>query len=112
MPFRIGQAITGPDFERETRQWPVERFTALCDSIMGVMSCWNGRPSFTSRINVPDDGVDAALEIRPDEILAPVPFIVPGWNVFQYKKRDVLVRGNKVIVAELFKEDKSIPEKR
>lgn len=105
MPLLIGQALTGRDVEKETSGWPPERFASMCDALAWAAS---GRkvhelPSFTSRVYDPDGGVDSQWDITvPEEVSSmPTPIIGPGWNVFQYKKRDLIARGRSQIVSGL-----------
>jgi hypothetical protein len=105
MPFLIGQALTGRDVEQETSRWPPERFASMCDALAWAES---GRkaprlPSFTSRVNDSDGGIDSQWDITlPEDVSSlPTPIIGPGWNVFQYKKRDLIARGRSQIVSRL-----------
>ena len=93
MALLIGQPIDARELEQATSQWSPENFSSMCDALAWAAS---GRqcstlPSFTSRVNAADGGIDAewALEIPDDGNPLPAPILGPGWNVFQYKKRDI-----------------------
>src|SRR3972149_3364126 len=104
MKMFIGQAIDAKMLEQETSVWPVERGAAMYDALVWAAS---GRrqstiPSFTTRVNATDGGVDAewSVDVKVDRDDPPAPFLVPGWNVFQYKQHDA-ARGRSVILAGL-----------
>jgi len=105
MSLMIGQPITGRDLEQITSPWSPEHFTSMCDALAWAAS---GRqsptlPSFTSRVNAADGGIDAEwnIEISKDESSIPTPLLGPGWSVFQYKKRDLMARGRSRIISNL-----------
>lgn len=105
MPLLIGQAISPEELERTTSTWPPERFAALCNTVIWAASgrAFQEFPSFTTRVNVKDAGIDAewTIEIPDDHGDIPTPILSPGWNVFQYKKRDVLADKRHPIIARL-----------
>jgi len=77
----------------------------MCDALAWAAS---GRqfptmPSFTSRVNAPDGGIDAEWEIQipEEEAVIPTPLIGPGWNVFQYKRRDLIAQDRSRIISNL-----------
>jgi len=77
----------------------------MCDALAWAAS---GRqcstlPSFTSRVNAADGGIDAewTLEIPDDGKPVPAPILAPGWNVFQYKKRDLMAKDRSRIISNL-----------
>ncbi|MBI4249588.1 MAG: hypothetical protein HY611_08800 [Elusimicrobia bacterium] len=91
--------------EKEASAWSSERFAGLCDGLIWAVSrqIRMAMPSFSFNTNAPDGGVDAECVA---EIPAPLPvpespLIVGGWNVFQFKKRDILASDRKKIVAGL-----------
>ena len=88
-----------------TSTWPPERFATLCNALAWIASAraFQTFPSFTSRINVKDGGVDAewTVEIPHDNGHIPTPILGPGWNVFQYKQRDVFARKRQPIISNL-----------
>ncbi|MBI1745383.1 MAG: hypothetical protein HYR55_02205 [Acidobacteria bacterium] len=105
MALLIGQAITGRHLEQWTSEWPPDRFASLCDALAWAAS---GRacpklPSFTARVNAKDKGIDAEWDIvLPDDGHAlPTPILGPGWNVFQYKKRDLIADGRRAVISNL-----------
>ena len=105
MALLIGQSIDGREVEQETSPWPPERFASMCDALAWVesgRSC-SSLPSFTSRVNAKDGGIDAewSVEIPSNGSALPTPIIGPGWNVFQYKKRDLLAQDRHRIISAL-----------
>ncbi len=105
MPLLIGQPLDARELEQVTSQWLPERFAAMCDALAWAVS---GRacpslPSFTNRVNAKDGGIDAewTLELPVDDNPIPTPILGPGWNVFQYKKRDLLAQDRKHIISNL-----------
>jgi len=105
MSLFIGQAINGTVLEQVTSAWSPKRFASMCDSLAWVAS---GRqflqlPSFTSRVYASDGGIDAEwdIEIPEDEGPIPTPLLGPGWNVFQYKKRDLMAQDRSKIISNL-----------
>ncbi|MDH4186174.1 MAG: ATP-binding protein [Nitrospira sp.] len=105
MSLLIGQAIEAEEFEKATSTWPPGRFATLCNTVAWAAS---GRaaqkiPSFTSRVYVKDGGVDAEweVEIPADTSHIPTPILSPGWNVFQYKQRDVFARKRQSVISNL-----------
>jgi hypothetical protein len=70
------------------------RFPSLCNSLIWAYakSASASLPSFTERVNVADQGIDAEWETElPADYDSPL--LGPGWNVFQYKQHDVSARG-------------------
>lgn len=105
MVLRSGQPIDGREVEQATSAWPPERFASLCDALAWAAS---GRacaslPSFTARVNAKDGGIDAewAVEIPKDGQVISTPILEPGWNVFQYKKRDLIAQDRRRVIATL-----------
>jgi hypothetical protein len=93
------------DLEQETSPWPPERFAAMCDALAWAVS---GRqcpslPSFTAQVNAKDGGIDAewSVELPDDGHPVPTPLLGTGWNVFQYKKRDLIAQDRRRIIANL-----------
>lgn len=105
MPLLVGQHISPEELERTTSTWPPERFAALCNTVIWAASgrAFQEFPSFTTRVNVKDGGIDAewTIEIPDDHGDIPTPILRPGWNVFQYKKRDVLADKRQPIITRL-----------
>jgi hypothetical protein len=105
MPLLVGQHISPEELERTTSTWPPERFAALCNTVIWAASgrAFQELPSFTTRVNVKDGGIDAewTIEIPDDHGNTPTPILRPGWNVFQYKKRDVLADKRQPIITRL-----------
>lgn len=103
MPFIHGQAIHAEELERTlSREFDARRFASLCNAI--VWSSARRRcstlPSFTERVNVKDKGIDASWDaILPDDQGYGAALLGPGWNVFQYKLRDVTARNRYAIFS-------------
>lgn len=105
LPLLIGQPITGRDLEQITSPWSPEHFASMCDALAWAAS---GRqfptmPSFTFRVNAADGGIDAEwdIEIPKDKRSIPTPLLGPGWNVLQYKKRDLMAQDRSKIISNL-----------
>lgn len=105
MAILIGQPIEARELEQVTSQWPPERFAAMCDALAWAVSgrTCTSLPSFTNRVNAKDGGIDAewTLDLPKHDFSIPTPILGPGWNVFQYKKRDLLAQDRKHIISNL-----------
>ena len=105
MALLIGQAMNGRDLEQVTSPWPPERFASMCDALAWAVSGRQcpGLPSFTTRVNAKDGGIDAewSVELPDDSQPVSTPLLGPGWNVFQYKKRDLIAQDRRRIIANL-----------
>lgn len=105
MALLLGQYIDADELEKVTSTWPPQRFATLCNTVAWAASgrVFQTFPSFTSRVNVKDGGVDAecTAEIQGDNTHVPTPILGPGWNVFQYKQRDVFARKRQSIISHL-----------
>jgi hypothetical protein len=116
-----GQHITAENIERHS--FSPKDFASLCNAITWALSerrC-TSLPSFTERINVKDGGIDAEWDVElPKNESSPL--LGSGWNVFQYKWRDInasdrttifsnLKNGLKGAVAELYKRTNRRPDK-
>lgn len=65
MPIPHGRAISGQEFELEVgRTFSVEQFASLCNAIAWYIGRQSGiaQISFTERVNVADNGIDAEWE--------------------------------------------------
>ena len=105
MALLIGQPMNGRDLEQETSRWSPEHFASMCDALAWAVS---GRqcpslPSFTTRVNAKDGGIDAewSVELTEGGHTVPTPLLAPGWNVFQYKKRDLMAQDRRRIISTL-----------
>jgi len=105
MGLFIGQPIDARELEQVTSGWPPDQFAAMCDALAWAVS---GRtcpslPRFTNRVNAKDGGIDAEwdVDLPEDDCSVPTPILGPGWNVFQYKKRDLLAQDRKHIISTL-----------
>jgi hypothetical protein len=103
MSLTHGQSISAKYVERIiSEEFSPPKFASLCNALTWAVS---GRkctslPSFTERVNVKDGGIDAEWDIEfEDDNLSP--FIGLGWNVFQYKQRDVFASGRDKVVTDL-----------
>ena len=105
MAVLVGQPIDARKLEQATSQWSPDRFASMCNDLVWAVS---GRqffklPSFTERVNAADGGIDAEweIEITDRDRDLPTPIVGPGWNVFQYKKRDLIAQDRKRIIANV-----------
>ena len=77
----------------------------MCNDLVWAVSGrqFSKLPSFTERVNAADGGIDAEweIEIADSEHALPTPIVGPGWNVFQYKKRDVIAQDRKRIISNI-----------
>ena len=106
MPSLVhGQPISAEEIERiVSREFSPETFVLLCNSVAWASTgkeC-SSLPSFTERIYAPDGGRDAewTVEIASSEKQASA-LLSSGWNVYQYKHRDVSARNRAEIVSKL-----------
>jgi hypothetical protein len=91
-----GQAITSSEIESICGQFSAVQFAALCNSLSFSISkpAVSSLPSYTERVNVGDGGIDAEWTVVQDASWAATsPLIGLGWNVFQYKQRNVTAQG-------------------
>ena len=77
----------------------------MCNDLVWAVS---GRqfpelPSFTERVNAADGGIDAEWEIKviDTDSALPTPIVGPGWNVFQYKKRDLIAQDRRRVISNI-----------
>jgi hypothetical protein len=105
MALLLGQPIDARELELATSQWSPERFASMCNDLVWASSGrqFPGLPSFTQRVNAADSGIDAEweIEIADGERALPTPIVGPGWNVFQYKKRDVIAQDRRRIISNV-----------
>src|ERR1017187_9272989 len=85
------------------REFPIKRFVSLCNSLVWATSKSQqlAQTSFTERVFVKDSGIDAEWTIDLPGELHQGALIRQGWNVFQYKQRDVTGSDRQQIVAGL-----------
>ncbi|MGJ5630123.1 hypothetical protein [Nostoc sp. CALU 1950] len=100
-----GQPISAEEIERiVSRGFSPQTFVLLCNSIAWASAAkkCSSLPSFTERIYVPDGGKDAewTVEIANSQKHLS-PFLSSGWNVYQYKHRDISVRNKAEIFSKL-----------
>src|SRR6266571_1010100 len=105
MVLLIGQPINGRELEQATSPWSPERFASMCDALAWAAS---GRecpslPSFTTRVNAKDGGIDAewSVDLPEGDYPVPTPILGPGRNVFQYKKRDLIAQDRRRVISNL-----------
>ncbi|MFC1834772.1 hypothetical protein ACFL2Q_08575 [Thermodesulfobacteriota bacterium] len=89
----------------------LREFINLCNSLAWAQQSRTAGsvPSFTERYNVADGGIDAewmAFDV-PEHTANSAPLLIKGWNVFQYKQRDINAAGRKEAFRSL-KKDVSI----
>jgi len=99
----IGQPIDARELELATSAWSPDRFASMCNSLAWAVSGrqYPGVPSFTERVNSADGGIDAewGIEVAGGDDTLPTPIIGQGWNVFQYKKRDLIAQDRGRIIS-------------
>lgn len=105
-----GQNIESKDIKFICSIWDIYKFVSFCNTtIWGIL----GRnllsiPSFTERVNIADNGIDAECmgDVQSNIINANNPFICEGWNVFQFKQRDMTPTNTtrKQIISKLVKD--------
>jgi hypothetical protein len=85
------------------REFPIKRFVSLCNSLVWTTSKSRqlAQTSFTERVFVKDNGIDAEWTIGLSGDLHQGALIRQGWNVFQYKQRDVTGSDRQQIVTGL-----------
>ncbi|MBI1800290.1 MAG: ATP-binding protein [Chloroflexi bacterium] len=100
-----GIALEASDVEEIiSRQFGPQRYASLCNAVSWATS---GRqcqslPSFTERVNAKDGGIDAEWDIDlPDDGASKSPLLGSGWNVFQYKQRDIFAQGRERTFKDL-----------
>jgi hypothetical protein len=105
MAVLIGQPIDARELEQITSQWSPERFASMCNDLVWAVSGrqFSKLPSFTERVNAADGGIDAEwkIEVPDDDGALATPIVGPGWNVFQYKKRDLIAQDRKRILSNV-----------
>ncbi len=108
MSFVHGREITAEQIELIIgREFPVQRFASMCNAIIWALSRPSGLTqfSFTERVFVADNGVDAELVIEvPPYTPPPGSLLMPGDSVVQYKQRDPTARERNRIIADLRRE--------
>lgn len=96
MPPVHGRSIAATEIEDVvSREFTPQRFASLCNAISWAAS---GRrcpslPSFTERVNAKDGGVDSEWQADLPVVDYQSPLLKSGWNVAQYKQRDVFAQG-------------------
>jgi hypothetical protein len=99
-----GRAVTSEEIEKLTgRDFGPAGFASLCNAISWASAKKrpSSLPSFTERVNVRDDGVDAEWDTELPEDDYSSPLLGPGWNVFQYKQRDIAALGRERLYSRL-----------
>lgn len=97
-------AVTSEEIERLTgRDLGPAGFASMCNAIAWASAKKrpSSLPSFTERLNVGDKGVDAEWETELLEGDYASALIGPGWNVFQYKQRDIAAVGRDKLFSKL-----------
>jgi hypothetical protein len=87
-----------------SRQFGPKQFASLCNAIVWASSGRECRslPSFTERVNAKDGGIDAEWNADlPNDGAFAAPLMGPGWNVFQYKQRDIFAQGREKTFTDL-----------
>lgn len=100
-----GHAISAEEVERiVSREFQARRFASLCNAIVWGIA---GRrcssiPAFTERVNVADGGIDGEWSTElPEDHTFRSSLLSPGWNVFQYKQRDITTQNRNRILSNI-----------
>ena len=104
MPLPHGREISSAQVELIVgREFPIRRFVSLCNSLVWATSKSQelAQTSFTERVFVRDSGIDAEWTIDLPGVLPPGALICRGWNILQYKQRDVTGSDRQQIVTGL-----------
>src|SRR5262245_44749420 len=98
------KAISAEQIERIcSRQFDARKFASLCNSIIWSAA---GRkdmtlPAFTERVNVKDGGIDAEWDIEIPAGDKQSAMLKSGWNVYQFKQRDIFAQGRAITLNNL-----------
>lgn len=93
--------LNASDLELALSSWPDSRFPSLCNALIWAYADRSHAEvavSFTEREKARDCGVDASVEVESRNLILG-PFLSPGWNVFQFKRRDVIAERRTVIAG-------------
>jgi hypothetical protein len=105
MALLVGQPIDARELEQGTSPWSPDRFASMCNDLVWTVSGrhFSTLPNFTERVNAADGGIDAEwqIEVAESDRGLPTPIVGPGWNVFQFKKRDLIAQDRKRIIANV-----------
>ncbi|QIN84411.1 hypothetical protein GBA63_18520 [Rubrobacter tropicus] len=96
--------MTSEEVERLTgRDFGPAGFASMCNAIAWASAKRrpSSLPSFTERVNVPDGGVDAEWETEVPEGDGTSALLGSGWNVFQYKQRDIATANRGTLLSKL-----------
>ena len=102
-----GKKIEAPDIEEliGAHFRDLGEFVNLCNSVAWAQrgSTASSIPSFTERYEVAEGGIDAEWNAFEVPAASPLgsPLLVKGWNVFQYKQRNILAKGRKECFTSL-----------
>lgn len=113
MPLEHGKPISAKEIESIiSSKLDLITFATLCNDIILASAGGNTTsiPSFTGRLDVNDNGIDAEWAIdypSDDSSSSPLlpPLLRPGWNIFQVKQRDFSVQDRKNIVSNLISKE-------
>jgi hypothetical protein len=108
-----GQRITKRELEVATSYWSPEEFVSLCNAVAWASARRQDAilPSFTERVYVKDKGIDAEYITLDTGAGDFSPFIGAGWNVLQYKQRDIQAQNRAKIFSDLKNELKKFTGK-
>jgi len=96
MSYFIGQEISANEVEALTSKFGNDRFARLCNAMIWSLSSKTTVPipSFTERVDTKDGGIDSEWHYMDEKDLVETQLLKKGWNVFQFKRRDVGGRTN------------------
>lgn len=106
MSLKHGEKISSKQVEISTSQEMDEvKFASLCNNIVWAYCGFNtpNLPSMTERVKVKDKGRDCEwdIEVIDSDFKRDKRIVGTGWNVFQYKWRDIINSNRKGIISEL-----------
>ncbi len=100
-----GKAVSAEELERIlSREFDARRFASFCNAVAwcSARQRCSTLPAFTERVNVKDKGIDASWNVTllDDQEFASG-LLGPGWNVFQYKQRDIFAQGRSATYSNI-----------
>ena len=102
MQYEDGNEITSKSLELDMLLFNAEKLVSLCNTVI-----WDERdsnsplPSLTENINRKDGGIDAEWESYSGSSSKETTLYKDGWNVYQFKLRDLTKEGKKKIFSEI-----------
>lgn len=99
-----GKEISAKEIEEivSNRLTPTQ-FASLCNTLIWASTGikYHEIPSFTERVNDKDGGIDAEWEYEQSIDMEQSGLMKKGWNVYQFKKRDIFAQDRETIFKGL-----------